>query len=89
MTKLIKNRVLKHLNYLKSFGYEYHEPFNFSSNNINNIKLPNSINELNSRLVIVIYASFQSVVKMYCLDMEILMLKSFLLVMSQVIVKMK
>ena len=48
MTKLIKNRVLKHLNYLKSFGYEYHEPFNFSSNNINNIKLPNSINELNS-----------------------------------------
>ena len=48
MTKSVKNRVLKHLNYLKSFGYEYHEPFNFSSNNINNIKLPNSINELNS-----------------------------------------
>ena len=46
MTKLIKNRVLKHLNYLKSFGYDYHEPLDFFSNNIKNVKLPNDINDL-------------------------------------------
>lgn len=46
MTKLIKNRVLQHLNYLKSFGYEYHEPLDFFSNNIRNVKLPNNINDL-------------------------------------------
>ena len=34
MTKLVKNRVLKHLNYLKSFGYEYHESLDFFSNNL-------------------------------------------------------
>ena len=39
MTKLIKNRVLQHLNYLKSFGYEYHEPLDFFSNNIRNVKV--------------------------------------------------
>jgi DNA polymerase len=46
MTKLVKNRVLKHLNYLKSFGYDYHEPLDFFSNNIKNVKLPNDINDL-------------------------------------------
>lgn len=46
MTNLVKNRVLNQLNYLKSFGYEYHEPFDFFSNNIKNIKLPNNINDL-------------------------------------------
>lgn len=46
MTKLVKNRVLNQLNYLKSFGYEYHESFDFFSNNIRNIKLPNNINDL-------------------------------------------
>ena len=47
MTKTVKNRVLKHLNYLKSFGYEYHEALDFFSNNIKNVKLPNNINDLN------------------------------------------
>lgn len=46
MTNLVKNRVLKHLNYLKSFGYEYHEPLDFFSNNIKNVKLPNNMNDL-------------------------------------------
>jgi uracil-DNA glycosylase len=46
MTNLVKNRVLKHLNYLKSFGYVYHEPLDFFSNNIKNVKLPNNINDL-------------------------------------------
>ena len=46
MTKLIKNRVLNQLNYLKSFGYEYHESLDFFSNNIKNVKLPNNINDL-------------------------------------------
>ena len=46
MTKSVKNRVLKHLNYLKSFGYDYHEPLDFFSNNIKNVKLPNDINDL-------------------------------------------
>ena len=48
MTKSVKNRVLKHLNYLKSFGYEYHESLDFFSNNIKNVKLPNNIVELAS-----------------------------------------
>ena len=47
MTKLVKNRVLKHLNYLKLFDYEYHEALDFFSNSIKNVKLPNSIVELN------------------------------------------
>ena len=47
MTKSVKNRVLKHLNYLKSFGFEYHESLDFFSNNIKNVKLPNNINDLN------------------------------------------
>lgn len=46
MTKLVKNRVLNQLNYLKSFGYVYHESLDFFSNNIKNIKLPNNINDL-------------------------------------------
>jgi uracil-DNA glycosylase len=46
MTKLVKNRVLKHLNYLKSFGYEYHEHLDFFSTNIKNVKLPNNISDL-------------------------------------------
>ena len=50
MTKSVKNRVLKHLNYLKSFGYEYHEPLDFFSNNIRNVKLPKNINDLSLRV---------------------------------------
>ena len=46
MTKLVKNQVLEHLNYLKSFGYDYHEPLDFFSNSIKNVKLPNNMIEL-------------------------------------------
>lgn len=48
MTKLVKNQVLEHLNYLKSFGYDYHEPLDFFSNSIKNVKLPNNMIELES-----------------------------------------
>ena len=41
MTKKIKNQLLNHLHKLKSFGYEFHEPFDFSSLEVKNIKLPN------------------------------------------------
>ena len=37
MTKLVKNRILNQLNYLKSFGYEYHESLDLFSNNIKNV----------------------------------------------------
>lgn len=50
MTNLVKNRVLKHLNYLKSFGYDYHETLEFFSNNIKNMKLPNNINDLKNSI---------------------------------------
>ena len=69
MTKLIKNRVLKHLNYLKSFGYEYHEPFNFSSNNINNIKLPNN---LQNRKIYEEIENFREAEYIYCIAYEML-----------------
>ena len=46
MTKLVKNRVLKYLYNLKSFGYEYHEPLEFFQAVDKNVKLPNSLIEL-------------------------------------------
>lgn len=46
MTKLVKNKILKQLNYMKSIGYEYHESLDLFSSDIKNYKLPNSIDEL-------------------------------------------
>lgn len=46
MTKSVKNRVLKYLYNLKSFGYEYHEPLEFFQSEVKNVKLPNSLIEL-------------------------------------------
>lgn len=46
MTNKIKNELLRHLNCLKSFGFDYHEPFDFSSFSSKNIKLPNNLIEL-------------------------------------------
>ena len=43
MTKTVKNQLLKNLNYLKSFGYEYHETINFISSEIKNVKLPDNL----------------------------------------------
>lgn len=46
MTKTVKNQLLKNLYNLKSFGYEYHENFDFFSIETKNIKLPNSLEAL-------------------------------------------
>ncbi len=46
MTNKIKNELLRYLNCLKTFGFEYHEPFDISSFSSKNIKLPNSLIEL-------------------------------------------
>ncbi|BAK72872.1 MAG: uracil-DNA glycosylase [Arcobacter sp.] len=46
MTKLVKNQLLKYLYNLKSFGFEYHEPLDFFSTELKNIKLPNNLIEL-------------------------------------------
>lgn len=51
MTKKIKNQLLNHLYKLKSFGYEFHEPFDFSSLEVKNIKLPNSLVDLKKSVV--------------------------------------
>lgn len=47
MTNLVKNKLLKHLNTLKSFGFEYHENLDLFSNEVKNFSLPNNINDLN------------------------------------------
>lgn len=46
MTKTVKNQILKHLHYLKSFGYEYHESLELFSSEVKNVKLPNNLEEL-------------------------------------------
>lgn len=46
MTKQVKNKILNHLNYLKSIGYEYHESLDLFSNDVKNYKLPNDISQL-------------------------------------------
>jgi len=46
MTIKVKNRILKYLNNLKSFGYKYHEDFDISSFDVKNQNLPNSLIEL-------------------------------------------
>ncbi len=43
MTNSTKQRLLKHLNFLKSIGYDFHEPLNLLTNDANNLKLPNDI----------------------------------------------
>ena len=46
MTIKFKNQILKYLNSLKSFGYNYHEDFDISSFDVKNQNLPNSLAEL-------------------------------------------
>ncbi len=46
MTKLVKNRILKQLHYMKSIGYNYHETLDLFTSDIKNFTLPNSIDEL-------------------------------------------
>lgn len=46
MTKLAKYKLLHHLNFLKSIGYEYHEPLNLLFSDINSLNLPNNLDSL-------------------------------------------
>jgi len=46
MTETVKNKILKNLYNLKSFGYVYHESLDFFSTEVKNLKLPNNIDEL-------------------------------------------
>ncbi|MGM0518424.1 MAG: uracil-DNA glycosylase [Campylobacterota bacterium] len=43
MTNSKKQKLLKHLYFLKSIGYKFHEPLNLLANDTNNLKLPNDI----------------------------------------------
>lgn len=51
MTKIVKNRLLKHLNYLKSMGFLYSENVNIVQNRFDNFSLPNNLEELNSSVM--------------------------------------
>lgn len=46
MTKLIKYKVLHHLNFLQSLGYKYCEPIDINSCATNNFVLPNDLEQL-------------------------------------------
>lgn len=46
MTKLVKNELLHHLNFLQSIGYEYHQTLDLVSNDSSNISLPNDLKSL-------------------------------------------
>ena len=48
MTKLVKNKLLYNLEFLKSIGYEYEKNFEIISNDNKNIKLPDNIFTLKS-----------------------------------------
>ncbi|WP_044415592.1 uracil-DNA glycosylase [Halarcobacter anaerophilus] len=48
MTKAVKKRVLYHLNFLKSIGYDYHEIIEISNKEVNSDSLPNDLKELKS-----------------------------------------
>ena len=72
MTKTVKNQLLRNLYNLKSFGYEYHETLDFFSSEVKNFKLPNNLDALKIVLNTVIYANFVNLVKMFYLDMEML-----------------
>lgn len=48
MTKLVKYKILRYLNFLDSIGYKYHKSFDFISNDINSASLPNDLHNLKS-----------------------------------------
>lgn len=48
MTKAVKKRVLYHLNFLKSIGYNYHEVIEITNKELNSDTLPNNLGELKS-----------------------------------------
>ncbi len=46
MTKVVKNRILYQLNFLKSIGYEYHDMIQLLNHEVSSNSLPNDINNL-------------------------------------------
>jgi len=46
MTKILQNRLLYQLNFLKSIGYEYGQNINFQNSNNEQVELPEDINKL-------------------------------------------
>lgn len=46
MTKLVKYKLLHHLNFLESIGYKYHKSLDLISNDINSVKLPDNLTAL-------------------------------------------
>lgn len=46
MTKLVKYKLLHHLKFLQSIGYEYHSSIDLISQDINKLNLPNDISSL-------------------------------------------
>ncbi|NVJ54059.1 MAG: uracil-DNA glycosylase [Campylobacteraceae bacterium] len=46
MTKAIKNKILSQLHFLKSIGYEYHEPIKAFNKEVQEDTLPNDMNSL-------------------------------------------
>lgn len=48
MTKVMKDRILYNLNFLKSIGYDYHEFIEISNKEINSNSLPNNMYELHA-----------------------------------------
>ena len=50
MTKQVKYKLLHHLNYLKSIGYEYHKLLDLMPSDIKNIRLPDNIELLKDKV---------------------------------------
>lgn len=48
MTRIVKNQILQYLQNLKSFGYDFHEPFDYFCMEVKNAKLPNNLGKLKS-----------------------------------------
>ncbi|ADG92788.1 Uracil-DNA glycosylase superfamily [Arcobacter nitrofigilis DSM 7299] len=46
MTKNLQNKLLYHLNFLKSIGYEYGQNLNFKNSNTEQVRLPDDIKQL-------------------------------------------
>ncbi len=48
MTKVVKNKILHQLNFLKSIGYEFHDMIKLFNQEVNSNTLPNNMKELKS-----------------------------------------
>jgi len=50
MTKIVKNSLLHHLNFLQSMGYDYHTNLDLLINDVNDMKLPNDLFSLKDKV---------------------------------------